>query len=115
MTPFDRLATSLDFVSLYLNLRQQTPTPVSRPQTPLKVETPTPATPQPPPARSDEIIQPQVVQVAPAVQSEDPDSPIITTTVSETNMNTVSEGEWILKSDGQLTPDSELFSTHRFC
>ena len=50
------------------------------------------------------VVQSEVVQVAPAVQSEEPESPVGSTTVSETNMNTVSEGEWILKSDGQLTP-----------
>ena len=55
------------------------------------------------------VVQSEVVQVAPAVHSEEPDSPVGSTTVSETNMNTVSEGEWILKSDGQLTPTGEAY------
>jgi len=45
-----------------------------------------------------------------AVQSE-PD--VSSSTVTETQMNTVSEGEWVLKSDGQLTPRGEWSVSYR--
>lgn len=88
--------------------RQQTPKPASRPQTPqrtaLNQSATTPYELNQSGSAPPDVVQSEIVQVAPAAQSEDLYSPVGSTTVSETQMNTVSEGEWILKSDGQLTP-----------
>ena len=89
--------------------RQQTPVPAartSRPHTPLRVLSAQSEVIQVQPAQSEVVrvlpSQSEVIQVAPSQSL--PDSPSSTTTITDTQMNTVSEGEWILKSDGQITP-----------
>lgn len=45
-----------------------------------------------------------VIQSPDPVMAALPEADSSTTTISDTNMNTVSEGEWILRSEGQISP-----------
>ncbi|KAF6028388.1 hypothetical protein EB796_013277 [Bugula neritina] len=101
----ESVATSLD-VSRYLEeSRPQTPQrrPPSITQTPEVIRVAPAQSPAALNQSASALNQSAGSQVV-AVQSE-PD--VSSSTVTETQMNTVSEGEWVLKSDGQLTPRGE--------
>ncbi|XP_067931030.1 TALPID3 protein-like [Watersipora subatra] len=91
--------------------RYQTPVPAarsSRPQTPVRPPSAQPEViqvePVQPPSRVTTPVQSKVIHVAPSQSEADSPGSI---SLTDTQMNTVSDGEWLLKSEGQITPRGE--------
>jgi len=85
--------------SFHISSRAATPVPAKRTTTPAKQPNQS--------ARSTDQATAQSAAAAPPALENNDQSEVSSTLISETKLDGVSEGEWILRSEGQLTPRGE--------